>query len=59
MRHCTGESVDVYEAEGDNLADLLHMAGNPLDKLDGDFSHATVNVSMGVDTPFIVTLYVH
>lgn len=59
MRHCSGETVDVYEAAGENLADLLHMTGTQLDKLDGEYSHATVNVSMGVDTTYVVTLYVH
>lgn len=59
MRHCSAESVDLYEATGEDLADLLHMAGTQLDKLDGDYSHATINVSNGIDETYCVTLYVH
>ena len=58
MRHCSNDSVDVYEAAGDDLAELLHEAGDLLVTLE-DYSHANIVTGVGIDTAYLVTLYVH
>jgi hypothetical protein len=49
MRHCINENVQVYEAEGNNLADLYREVASQLDALDGNYVSAETKVVEGYD----------
>ena len=60
MRHCTGESINVYETHGRNLAPLLEEAAKQLEELDGEFAYASVDTFLDSElSEYVVVLYVH
>lgn len=57
MRHCVNETVKVYEATGDNLANLLRDVAETVEKEDGVY---TLHVDLETDyIEYRATLFVH
>lgn len=60
MRHCNGETVQVRESEGTNLAVLLEEAAETVKSLSGWHNlDVSLNISEHEKAYYRVTLYSH
>jgi len=57
MRHCHGETVEVYEVTGESLPALLRNAAEQVEANEGGYATLTVHYSL--DEGYEVTLYQH
>ena len=56
MRYCENETVEVYEATGEDLSALLWEAAGVVGEHDG---YAKVDTQYNNESGYVVTVYLH